>query len=73
MSLEKDQAEFKVSQTQKDLDANQKELDKANKYYEYLKPSCVEVHVSYEERAAKRKEEIAALNDAWEILDKKGD
>merc|ERR1719433_1583477 len=56
--------EFKLSQTQKDLDANQLELDKANKYFEYLKPSCLEVHVSYEERAAKRKEEIAALNEA---------
>jgi hypothetical protein len=73
LSLEKDQAEFKVSQTQKDLEANQNELDKANKYFAYLKPNCLEVHVSYEERAAKRKEEIAALNDAWEILDKKGD
>jgi transcription antitermination factor NusG len=71
LRLEKDQAEFKVSQTQKDLDANQKELDKANEYFEYLKPACLEVHVSYEERAAKRKEEIAALNEAWEILDQK--
>lgn len=71
LRLEKDQAEFKMSQTQKDLDANQLELDKANTYFEYLKPSCLEVHVSYEERAQKRKEEIAALNDAWEILDQK--
>jgi len=71
LRLEKDQAEFKVSQTQKDLDANQLELDKANTYFEYLKPACLEVHVSYEERAGKRKEEIAALNEAWEILDKK--
>jgi transcription antitermination factor NusG len=71
LRLEKDQAEFKVSQTQKDLDANQLELDKANEYFEYLKPACLEVHVSYEERAAKRKEEIAALNEAWEILDQK--
>jgi len=73
LRLEKDQAEFKVSQTQKDLDANQNELDKANAYFEYLKPACLEVHVSYEERAAKRKEEIAALNEAWEILDQKSE
>jgi len=70
-SLQKDQAEFDKSQLEKDLVANQEQLDMANKYYEYLKPNCVEIHVSYEERAAKRQEEIAALNEAWTILDQK--
>jgi len=32
----------------------------------------LEVHVSYEERVARRKEEIDALKEAYEILDKKG-
>jgi len=73
LKLEKDQDEFEVSQLQKDLKANQKELDSANAYYEELKPACLEVHVSYEERAAKRKEEIAALKEAYEILDQKGE
>ena len=72
LKLEKDQDEFEVSQLEKDLKANQAELDKANAYYEELKPACLVVHVDYEERAAKRKEEIAALKEAYEILDQKG-
>jgi len=70
-SLEKDQTEFENENTQKDLEATQAELDKALEYQQYLKPVCVEVHVSYEERVARRKEEIAALKEAYEILDKK--
>jgi len=73
LRLEKDQDEFEKSQLQKDLAANEDELEKANTYYEYLKPNCVEIHVNYEERAARRKEEIAALREAYSILDTKGD
>jgi len=72
LKLEKDQDEFEVSQLKKDLASNQEELDKANAYFEELKPACLEVHVNYEERAAKRKEEIAALKEAYAILDQKG-
>jgi len=71
-SLEKDQAEFEKSQTTKDLESTQEELDRARDYQQYLKPVCLEVHVSYEERVARRKEEIDALKEAYEILDKKG-
>jgi len=67
-ALEKDQTEFEKSQTEKDLKAVTLELEKANEYYEELKPACLEVHVSYEERAAKRQEEIAALKEAYEAL-----
>merc|ERR1719380_459962 len=70
-SLEKDQAEFEKSQTTKDLEATQEELDRALDYQQYLKPVCLEVHVSYEERVARRKEEIEALKEAYDILDKK--
>merc|ERR1719263_1735157 len=70
-SLKKDQTEFEKSQTSKDLASTQTELDKALEYYENLKPVCLEVHVSYEERAAARQEEIAALKEAYGILDKK--
>jgi len=70
-SLEKDQAEFEKGELTKDLEATQEELDKALEYQQYLKPVCLEVHVSYEERVARRKEEIAALKEAYEILDKK--
>jgi len=71
LRLDKDQAEFERGQTQKDLRATEKELAKANKYFGYLKPNCLEVHVSWEERVARRKEEIAALKQAYSILDKK--
>jgi len=70
-SLEKDEAEFKKEQVTKDLESTQEELDKAIDYQGYLKPVCLEVHVSFEERAAQRQEEIAALKEAYGILDKK--
>jgi len=53
----------------KDLAGNSVELDKANDYYENLKPNCLEVHVSFDERAAQREAEIAALKDAYKMLD----
>jgi hypothetical protein len=70
--LAKDAAEFKKSQLKKDLEAEEAELAAANTYYEELKPLCTIVPVSYEERVAKRKEELAALNEAYDILDQKG-
>jgi hypothetical protein len=71
LSLKKDQAEFDLSQTKKSLKGTQDELDKANSYYEYLKPNCGVVHVSFEERMERRKEEIEALKEAYKILDQK--
>lgn len=71
LSLDKDQAEYEKRELEKDLADVQKELDRANEYFEYLKPSCLEVHVSYEERVARRKEEIEALKEAYGILDQK--
>merc|ERR1719238_2657362 len=68
--LQKDQKEHELKGKTSDLDSTQEELDAALKYYEELKPACLEVHVSYEERVAKRKEEIEALNKAYEILSK---
>jgi len=70
-SLQKDQKEFEKANTKKDLAATQEELDKALSYQQYLKPVCLEVHVSYEERVARRKEEIEALKEAYKILDQK--
>jgi len=69
LKLDKDQTEFERSQTRKELSLEEEELAKANEYFQVLKPSCLQVHVSYEERVAKRKEEIAALNEAYSILD----
>jgi len=67
-SLAKDEAEFEKGRTEKDLKATQKELDKALDYQEYLKPVCLEVHVSYEERVKRRKDEIEALKEAKKAL-----
>merc|ERR1740130_1503334 len=70
-SMTKDQTEFEAGETTKDLEATQSELDKALEYQTYLKPVCLEVHVSYEERVAGRKAEIAALKEAYGVLDRK--
>merc|ERR1711957_610577 len=72
LGLDKDQAEFDQEQLQKDLDATQEQLDMANKYYGELKPQCVEVHVSFEERSRNRVEEIEALKQAYKILNGEG-
>merc|ERR1719463_344697 len=51
-----------------DLEGTQKELDAAQAYYDKLKPSCVDAGVSYEDRVARRKEEIESLQEALRIL-----
>jgi len=51
-----------------DLDQTQALLDDALAYYEKLKPSCVDAGVSYEDRVARRKEEIQSLQEALKIL-----
>jgi len=71
LSLKKDEAEFQHGQTKKSLKGTQEELDKALSYYQYLKPNCGTVHVSFEERTARRKEEIEALKEAYKILSQK--
>jgi hypothetical protein len=64
----KDKKEFDMDMADKDRKAAQEELDFALDYYDKLKPQCIEVHVSYEERAKRRQEEIDALNQAYKIL-----
>jgi len=71
LSIEKDQVEFEKEQLQKDHDVTKEQLDAAKAYYEELKPQCVTVNVSYEERAKRRQEEIEALKEAYKILDSK--
>jgi len=67
--LDKDQTEFEQGRLKKDLAFEEDALAKANGYYESLKSPCLVVHVSYEERVARRKEEIEALKEAYKILD----
>jgi len=63
VSLESD------TQTAKgDLRNTQEELDAAMSYYEKLKPSCIDAGENYEERVARRKEEIESLGEALKIL-----
>ncbi|KAL9139367.1 putative conserved tandem protein 12 [Amphidinium carterae] len=53
---------------QSDLQGTQKELDAALAYYDKLKPSCVDAGVSYDDRVARRQEEIESLQEALRIL-----
>eukprot|EP00933_Yihiella_yeosuensis_P065358 TRINITY_DN690_c0_g2_i1.p1 TRINITY_DN690_c0_g2~~TRINITY_DN690_c0_g2_i1.p1 ORF type:complete len:652 (-),score=240.40 TRINITY_DN690_c0_g2_i1:263-2218(-) len=59
----------KVLSQQGDLAGIQKELDAAEEYYKTLEPKCVDKGPSYEERKAKREQEIKELQDAVEALD----
>merc|ERR1719207_528430 len=63
-SLESDTAQAK-----KDLKSTNEELDAALAYFEKLKPSCIDAGESYEERVARRKEEIESLGEALKILE----
>merc|ERR1719183_2288804 len=67
-SLAKDRRQFEKGELIKDRHLVQEELDRANDYFDHLKPLCVDVQVTYEERVAKRKEEIEALKQAYNIL-----
>jgi len=67
-TMEKDTLSGKLATTKSDREGEQKELDAALAYYEKLKPSCVDAGVSYEDRVARRKEEIESLQQALRIL-----
>lgn len=69
--LEKDQTEFDKSNSEKMLKGVDVELAKSIDYYEQLKPECIEIKVSFEDRVAARKAEIQSLKDAYAILDQK--
>merc|ERR1719207_293176 len=67
-TTKKQNDEEAVAEKQHDLEGTQKELDAALAYFDKLKPSCVDAAVSYEERVARRKEEIQSLQEALKIL-----
>merc|ERR1719424_1839838 len=54
-----------------DLDGTTKELNAALNVFEKLKPSCVQTGMSYEDRVAKRKEEIDSMKTALTVLNGK--
>merc|ERR1719321_1560797 len=51
-----------------DLEGTQKELDAALRYFDKLKPSCVDSGVSYADRVARREAEIDSLKEALKVL-----
>merc|ERR1719389_1378911 len=57
-----------MTEKKSDLEGTQKELAAALDYYEKLKPSCVDSGISYEDRVARREEEIQSLKEALQIL-----
>jgi hypothetical protein len=65
---EKQALEQAVMDATNDLESGKKELDAATKYFEKLKPTCLNTGMDYEERTAKRKEEIESLKEALKIL-----
>merc|ERR1712118_454563 len=67
-SGKKQNQEQALQEKKTDLDGTQKELDAALAYYEKPKPSCVDAGESYEDRVARRKEEIESLQEALRIL-----
>jgi hypothetical protein len=58
-----------IAQLKNDVDGTSTELDATLKYLEKLQGMCVHKVQSFEERAAKMQQEIAALNQALEILE----
>jgi len=69
---QKEEAESDLVLLQKDLASTKEELAAADRYYEKLRPSCVDEGVSYEERVAKREQEIESLKEALRILNDAG-
>lgn len=55
-----------------DLNGEQDLLDKALEELIELQPACIDTGMSYEDRVAKREDEIEALKEALSILEEKG-
>jgi chromosome segregation ATPase len=60
--------QVKTQEAKKDLTSAHEELAAAMEYFERLKPSCVDEGLNYEEKVAKRKEEIQSLKEALQML-----
>jgi len=67
-SMKKQNEQQALQEKKGDLEGTQKELDAALAYYDKLKPSCIDAGVSYEDRVARRQEEIESLQEALRIL-----
>jgi len=60
--------EANIKRAQKALKKLGESLGQVQTYWEELQPMCTVKHVSYEERVQMRQEEIAALKEAYEVL-----
>jgi len=65
---DKKEAEHAAASAKRDLSTTDDELKAADRYYENLKPKCIDEGVSHEERASKRQEEIDSLKEALAML-----
>jgi len=64
----KEDKELVLQSTKSTLDKTQTELDASLAYYDKLKPTCIDSESSYEDRVARRKEEIQSLKESYQIL-----
>lgn len=68
LSSDKLEAEERMSSDTKDIKSTQDQLLAADRYYEKLKPQCIDQGVTYEQRAKARADEIQSLQEALRIL-----
>jgi len=68
MTASKEDQSQILKESESDVIGTQKELDAANAYYEELKGQCISSGANYEDRAARRNEEIESLQEALRIL-----
>jgi len=61
-------AKAKLTEDTADMKATQDQLLAANRYYDKLVPQCIDQGMTWEERTAARKAEIASLKEALTIL-----
>lgn len=67
-TVDKEEAEHAATAAKRDISTTDDQQRAADRYYENLKPKCVDEGVSFEERDAARKEEIASLKEALQML-----
>jgi len=67
-SEKKTNKESALHSAQEELKANQDMLDKANAYYDKLKPPCVDSGANYADRVKAREAEMQSLKEALSIL-----
>lgn len=64
----KTQKESALHSANEELTLTMQALNKANAYYEKLKPTCVDSGITYEERVKRREAEMQSLQEALKIL-----